>query len=397
MLPARPHNTEEFSARQKKRLAKRIACGAAAAVLAVSSAAVTYEGLCRLAVSAGAQDKHRQSASADVAILDKYDMKITNEIAGALDGVAKIDIERVYWLSDSDLVAPKPNPAKYGEADRPEELAWLIEEAADLLDGQTLLFGADTPVWEKDKIRYYFDETILVITWKQIIENSVFTISEVKIAHPSQFRRFLAGGEYGSDKQYITTEMAQSVNAVVAASGDFYKFRRSGAIVYDGRLQRFDDKTVDTCFIDENGDLLFSYRGELADEAAAQKFVEDNHVRFSLAFGPVLVDGGEVRQAPGYGLGEVNEEYTRAALCQMGELHYLLTNACGEPPYAKRLTIKAFSEAVAAFGCQKAYALDGGQTTVIAMDGKLISRPDFGWQRQISDIIYFATALPDGE
>jgi exopolysaccharide biosynthesis protein len=45
----------------------------------------------------------------------------------------------------------------------------------------------------------------------------------------------------------------------------------------------------------------------------------------------------------------------------------------------------------------KAYALDGGQTTVITMDGELINSVDYGFQRQISDIIYFATALPDGE
>ena len=32
-----------------------------------------------------------------------------------------------------------------------------------------------------------------------------------------------------------------------------------------------------------------------------------------------------------------------------------------------------------------------------SMDGELITSVDFGYQRQISDIIYFATALPDGE
>ena len=46
---------------------------------------------------------------------------------------------------------------------------------------------------------------------------------------------------------------------------------------------------------------------------------------------------------------------------------------------------------------QNAYALDGGQTTVITMCGDLISRPDFEHQRQISDIIYFATAIPNGD
>ena len=40
--------------------------------------------------------------------------------------------------------------------------------------------------------------------------------------------------------------------------------------------------------------------------------------------------------------------------------------------------------------------LCGGQTAVIAMNGTLINKVHFGYQRQISDIFYFATAVPDG-
>ena len=44
-----------------------------------------------------------------------------------------------------------------------------------------------------------------------------------------------------------------------------------------------------------------------------------------------------------------------------------------------------------------AYTLDGGQTAVIAMNDKLINNVMKGHQRNISDIFYFATAVPDGE
>ena len=59
--------------------------------------------------------------------------------------------------------------------------------------------------------------------------------------------------------------------------------------------------------------------------------------------------------------------------------------------------MKEFAQTISTFGCDKAYALDGGQTTVITMEGKTINSVDYGYQRHISDIIYFATALPDGE
>jgi len=48
-------------------------------------------------------------------------------------------------------------------------------------------------------------------------------------------------------------------------------------------------------------------------------------------------------------------------------------------------------------GVQKAYTLDGGQTTVIVMNDKMINAVLGGSQRNISDIFYFATAIPSAE
>lgn len=363
-------------------------------VAVVLCAALTVGLLGGVFLMVGTGSGSSSGSSSNVTILDKFDMYMTNEISNALEGV--LAVEKVYWLSDSDLVAPEPKAENYGSVSTPAELMWLLEEAADLIGGQEMIFNADTPAWSGEPIRYYYDETILVITWKQLIDRVMYTMSEVKIAHASQFRRFLAGGEFGSDKQYVTTDMAASVNAVVASSGDFYKYRRNGAVVYEGQLRRFEGKHVDTCFINDKGDLLFAYRGDLTSEEQALQFVEENGVRFSLAFGPVLVDNGVACPPPSYSLGEINDIYARAALCQKGELHYLLVSACGEDGYQNRHNIADFAANVESFGVDKAYALDGGQTTVIAMDGQMINDVEFGYQRAISDIIYFATAMPDG-
>lgn len=192
--------------------------------------------------------------------------------------------------------------------------------------------------------------------------------------------------------------MAISVNAVTASSGDFYKFRERGVIVYNGKVYRA-NSLVDTCFIDDKGDLIFSRIGEINDMESAQRYVDENNIRFSLAFGPVLVDNGEVVEMPEkYPNGELNKRYSRAGLGQLGELHYLLV-AANLIPNAEvgTPTVARFAEQMQAFGCQKAYNLDGGQTAVIVTGDQLINRPDYGEQRLISDIIYFATALPEEE
>lgn len=47
-------------------------------------------------------------------------------------------------------------------------------------------------------------------------------------------------------------------------------------------------------------------------------------------------------------------------------------------------------------GAKHAYALDGGQTAVLVMNNQVINRVVFNSQRKVSDIVYFATALPSG-
>lgn len=348
-----------------------------------------------LVVFVGNPGMSAQTQSPAVGILDKFDMYMTNTISDSLGGI--LSIEKVYWLNDDDLVAPEPNQDCYGAVSDPAELEDLLEEAADLIHGDRMYFDPQSTVlMPGTQVQYYHDETILALTWKEIHESSIYTYSEVFIAHPSQFRRFLAGGEYGSEKQFITTEMAESVNAVVASSGDFYRFRNYGTIVYDGVVQRINSRYVDTCFIDDKGDLIFTYGGDITDIEEAQKFVDENNIRFSMAFGPILVDNGEMVVPYDYILGEVLDPFPRAALCQMGELHYIVTVANYEPPYMITPTIHRFANQVYKTGCHKAYTLDGGQTAVIAMNDKLINKVHFGYQRKISDIFYFATAVPDG-
>ena len=87
--------------------------------------------------------------------------------------------------------------------------------------------------------------------------------------------------------------MATAVNAVVASNGDFYAHRRMGISVYGGVVHRAKSEYLDTCYIDENGDLLFSRRGKLKTVEEAQQFVDENNIRFSLAFGPILIQDGE--------------------------------------------------------------------------------------------------------
>lgn len=324
-----------------------------------------------------------------LALMDRFDLYMTNVTSEALEGIQSV--KKVYWLQDSDIVAPEPDPDGYGETDDPGDLQAVLDAAEELLEGQELIFTTDTEISEGSKIKYYRDETILAITWQHNDGRTVYTCSEVKIAHPSQFRRFLSDGEYGSGKLYLASEMAASVNAVTATNGDYYAYRGYGNHVYNGEVKSWDNRYLDTCYIDGNGDLLMLDYGKVVTKAENEAFVAEHDVRFSLAFGPVLLRDGKRVEKFFYAIGETDGLYSRAALCQQGPLHYLLVTA-----NRKGQNVSQFSKHLQEMGIQNAYMLDGGQTAAIITGDELMNRVDYGGERKTSDIIYFATALPDG-
>lgn len=326
-------------------------------------------------------------------LLERFDIFIVNLTSTALDGIFKV--EKVYMLSDSDPVAPEPDAEKYIITGDPEELQPVINAVHRKLNGEDLLFHTETPILENSQIHCYQDDTIFAVTWKQVIDHVVYTFSEVKIQHPSQIRRFLSDGKYGSDKQYLTSQMASSVNAVVAASGDFYKYRPIGLLVYNGTVERFEGNYLDNCFIDDQGDLIFTKSADLLTKEDLQQFVEERNIRFSLSFGPILIEDGKSCVKAPYPIGEITGNYARAALCQMGPLHYVVVTANNEGNYSNFPTLFSFADALVDVGIKKAYALDGGQTATIVMHDQVINSVSYGAERYISDIIYFATAIPD--
>jgi len=325
-------------------------------------------------------------------LLDQFDNYITNLTSTALDGI--IEVEKIYVLNDSDQVAPEPNHNLFRTAQNPKDLQLTINEVYKRLNGDELLFSTETPLMEGSDVHYYLDDTIFAVTWKQVLNSAVYTFSEVKIQHPSQFRRFLADGTYGSDKQYLTSQMASSVNAVVASSGDFYKYRHIGLLVCNGKVERYEGNYLDNCFVDDQGDLIFTRPTDLLSKDELEKFVQERSIRFSLSFGPILIENGNSCVQSPYPIGEIAGNYARAALCQQGPLHYILVTANDEGIYAGFPTVFDFADTLASVGVKKAYALDGGQTATIVMNDQVINHVSYGAERYISDIIYFATAIP---
>lgn len=327
-------------------------------------------------------------------LVDQFDQYYSQELKKAQAGA--ITMKKHFWIEKDATQVPKPNPECYGETDDPSTLQWLIDKAKDLLEFEDLYFNTAVPIAPDTHITYYLDESIFVVSWKEVRDNYMYTFSEIKVSDPSQIRRHITS-PYVLGK---ATQLSVNVNSVVASGGDFFRNRTAGINVYDGKVLKVaSGEHLDTCYVDRNGDLHFTYRGEILTMEQAEAFVQEHDIDWSVCFGPVLIDNGVRCEHPAYMLGEVNQCFSRAAFGQRGKLHYMLVVANLESIFHSHPTIHSFAKNVENLGCEKMYTLDGGQTGCIIMNGNLISSlfQQYGAERNVSDIIYFATAVPNIE
>ena len=222
-----------------------------------------------------------------------------------------------YAIPESALAGPVPDPGNFGETDDPAVIEELLRrpEARALIGEQTTVWNAGIERFPNSPIRYYLDETLLVLVWQEVEARAVGTFSEIFVADGSQLRRKIAG-DAPFDLHFRTcSQFAWDTNAVLAVGGDFYHHGRAcGISVYQREICRFEPNTCDVCYITADGDMLFSYRGQFTSEDEVRQFLADNDVLFSLAFGPVLIDNGADMTPTSYAWGEINDTYARSAL-----------------------------------------------------------------------------------
>ena len=308
-------------------------------------------------------------------------------------------VRKIHVIEETAKAGPEPDRSRFGSTTDPAVIEELVASplAQQLINGQELVWNRDIELIPGSQIHYYLDESILTIVWQEEEAKAVGTFAETFIAHGSQLRRKIAGDTYRSDALNIATEFAKETNAVLAVGGDLYGHIRScGTMVYEREIYRFEPNNCDTCYITADGDMLFSYRWEFWDRSQAEELVEENDVVFSLCFGPVLIDNGKDVTPDRYPWGEIGDAYARSALGLLGDKHYLTMNInCYKPGFYYLATLRQAADAMIEKGCIKAYTLDGGQTASTIINNQLINPVQFGWERLVTDIIYFATAVPN--
>lgn len=354
---------------------------------------LTAAALLAAAAALPAQRPAETTASGSSALGYKIAMRSADTLSDAMDGY--IHVKKNYKIPAGALPAV-PRAECFGATRDPQEILAVIDSVPELMDGQSIIaWTPETQTYLDDPVTYYCDETILVLCWRENWRGRITTFLEVKLADASQLRRKLAGDTYGYAMQFTASELAIQDHAVAAMNGDFYGFRTNGVRVYQGKTYLYNGEDSDLAFFTREGDMLLVRRGTLTTKEQIDAFVAENDIEFSLAFGPILAENGE-KTIPGfYPRGELEGFHSRSVISQLGKLHYLCAVITGEgtPHYPNA---DQSATIMLEHGCKDVYNLDGGQTAVIYMGGRVRNRVDYDHERNMTDVLCFASALPEG-
>ena len=273
----------------------------------------------------------------------------------------------------------------------------------------------------------YVDESISVKIYEGRYADTDYVYAHVKISHPSQLRTIPAGvykgvksGSVQRSKDYnfkksSTTRgrfVASAANAVISINGDYFTKSECKVVLRMGTQYRNRaDGLRDLLIIDKQGNLSYLNAPSQEDYAAYYEANKDNLYQV-FCFGPVLVENGVSVLPMDYENGYIGAQKAaqRTALCQLGELEYMLVTSYGNQTDGnKGMTIPEFAKVCEMAGrelnpengCLLAFNLDGGNSSTMnfkrldAASGKLkyvkVNCPEI--ERFLSDIIYFATLV----
>ena len=236
----------------------------------------------------------------------------------------------------------------------------------------------------------YTSENVKITISEKTIEDTKVYIADVIISDPSSLMAGLANNTFGRNITQTTSQIAQSQGAVLAINGDYYGFRDSGYVMRNMYLYRdtpSSDSEAEDLVIYEDGTMEIVKESEVS-----AKELQENGATQIYSFGPGLVSNGEITVSKGDEVGRAKASNPRTAIGMIEKGHYVFVVSDGRSDESEGLSLSQLASVMKDLGCSVAYNLDGGGSSTMWFNGKVINNPTSNGnkvkERSVSDIVY---------
>lgn len=236
----------------------------------------------------------------------------------------------------------------------------------------------------------YSDGNISVTFTEKTVNETQVYVADITLSSSDYLKTALAQNSYGTNVTAKTSVTAAENNAILAVNGDYYGANSSGYVIRNGVVYR-DSVREDA----SNGDLAIykdgSFKIIYEDQVSADQLVQDGVVNL-LAFGPSLVENGEISVDTNTEVGQAMSSNPRTAIGIIDENYYIIIVSDGRTSESKGLSLYQVAEVMKSYGVKTAYNLDGGGSSTLYFNGQIINKPTTGGrkisERAVSDIVY---------
>lgn len=236
----------------------------------------------------------------------------------------------------------------------------------------------------------YKDDNISINLTETTVNNTQVYVADVTVSSSEYLKTAFAQNAFGTNVTAKTSETAADNNAILAVNGDYYGANSTGYVIRNGVVYR------DTVREDSsNGDLAIykdgSFKIIYEDKISADQLVKDGVVNL-LAFGPALLENGEIAVGTNEEVGQAMASNPRTSIGIIDENHYIIVVSDGRTSESKGLSLYQMAEVMKSYGVKTAYNLDGGGSSTLYFNGQVINKPTTGGnrisERAVSDIVY---------
>ena len=221
-----------------------------------------------------------------------------------------------------------------------------------------------------------------------------YFVADIELDDPTDLRAAFADDAFGTNITEDTSDIAASVDAVLAINGDYYGFRESGIVIRNGVAYRDDGvRSGLALYVDGTMDVYDETVTTAAELLAAD-------VWNTWSFGPALLNEGEVVEGIDtvevdryIGKRSMQGSQPRTAVGMIEPGHYVFVVVDGRAEgYSRGMTLPELADVLQRLGCTVAYNLDGGGSATMYFNGELVNNPvGRGTERGTSDILYIGT------
>ena len=184
--------------------------------------------------------------------------------------------------------------------------------------------------------------------------------------------------------------VAREKNAILLINGDYAPKKKIGCVVKNGQVLRKVDDGVhrhDTCVLLKDGSMVMLEESE----ASVEKILAMDPWQ-TWIFGPPLLDkDGKSKTKFPSGVMPLNP---RTAMGYYSPGHYCFVVVDGRRAgHSIGMTMTEISRFMETLGCASAYNLDGGGSTVMWLNGKVVDKPCK--IRELTDVVYICEPEPE--